>query len=97
MEAKQLARRILDDGVVFFTKHAERELAKDDKQTIDAVNVIRAGGYSEAEWENGEWRHRASTPRFTVVLQFESARQLIVITGWSKRELRSESAKGAAS
>ncbi len=85
VEAKKLARHILDHGAVLFTKHAERELAKDHKQTIDAVNVIRAGVYREAEWENGGWRHQASTPRFTVVVQFESALQLIVVTGWAKR------------
>ena len=85
VEAKQLARHIVDYGMVFFTKHAEQELAKDGKKTVDAVNVIRAGAYSEAEWDNGEWRHHASTQRFTVVVQFESDRQLLVITGWAKK------------
>jgi hypothetical protein len=84
-EAKRHARHILLHGEIFFTRHAMRELAKDDKTTFDAANVIRAGMYGEAEWEHGAWRHQASTQRFTVVVEIESERRLIVVTGWSKK------------
>lgn len=85
VEARKLARWILDGGTVFFTSHALAELAKDGKSTVDAVNVVRGGAYSEAEWENGGWRHRAFTARFTVVIEFESEQALVVVTGWARR------------
>ena len=53
--ARNLARQILATGDVTFTSHALAELAKDDKTTVDAINVIRGGVYREAEWENGGW------------------------------------------
>ena len=84
-EARKLARRILDGGTVVFTDHALTELAKDGKSTVDAINVLRGGAYSEAEWENGGWRHHAFTARFTVVIEFESEQELVVITGWSRK------------
>lgn len=83
--ARTLARRILDEGTVLFTDHALRELANDRKSTIDAINVLRGGAYSEPEWENGAWRHHAYTPRFTVVIEFESVRELLIITAWTRR------------
>jgi len=60
-EARRLARLILTEGTVTFTSHCRAELAKDGKSTVDAINVIRGGAYTEAEWENGAWRHRAHT------------------------------------
>lgn len=83
--ARALARHILEEGTVLFTDHALRELASDRTSTIDAINVLRGGAYSEAEWENGGWRHHAYTPRFTVVIEFESDRELLVITAWTRR------------
>jgi hypothetical protein len=58
-EARTLAREILVQGTVSFTKHCLEELRKDGKTTVDATNVIRGGFYAEAEWEHGAWRHRA--------------------------------------
>lgn len=86
-EARKLARRILDEGTVIFTAHALAELANDRKSTVDAINVLRGGAYSEAEWENGGWRHHAYTIRFTVVFvfEFESEQELVVITAWARR------------
>jgi hypothetical protein len=84
-EARALARRILAGGSIVFTKHALQELEKDRKTTQDALNVLRGGAYGEAEWENGGWRHRASTQRMEVVLEFESDEELVVITGWARR------------
>jgi hypothetical protein len=84
-EAKRLARAILENGGIYFTRHALEELAKDGKTTVDAVNVLRGGAYSEAEWENGAWRHHAYTARFTVVIELESEIELIVITAWTRR------------
>jgi hypothetical protein len=82
VDARKLARQILDTGIVTFTRHALSELEKDAKTTVDAINVIRGGVYGEAEWENGGWRHHVRTQRFTVVIEFDSATDLIVITAW---------------
>ena len=81
-EARKLAREILVDGTVSFTSHCQKELAKDGKTTVDATNVIRGGAYSEAEWENGAWRHRASTQRMAVVIEFHTEVELIVVTSF---------------
>jgi hypothetical protein len=82
VDARTLARHILATGDVTFTSHALAELAKDAKTTVDAINVIRGGAYCEAEWENGGWRHHVHTQRFTVVIEFDSDTDLIVITAW---------------
>jgi hypothetical protein len=81
-EARKLARTILDIGTVTFTSHCLKELAKDDKHTIDAINVIRGGAYCEAEWENGGWRHRAHTQRMAVIIEIETESELIVVTSF---------------
>jgi len=81
-EARKLARGILADGTVSFASHCRNELAKDGKTTVDATNVIRGGAYSEAEWENGAWRYRASTQRMAVVLEFDTEVELIVVTAF---------------
>ncbi len=84
-DARKLAKEILETGSVVFTSHAEQEMAKDHLAAIDVNNVLRGGAYSEAEWENGAWRHQAFTQRITVVIEFESEAELIVITAWRKK------------
>jgi len=82
-EARKVARVILVEGTVSFTSHCRRELAKDGKTTVDATNVIRGGADSEAEWENGAWRHRASTQRMAVVSSSTPREvELIVVTAF---------------
>lgn len=81
-EARKLAREILVQGTVSFTKHCREELSKDGKTTVDATNVIRGGAYAEAKWENGAWRHRASTQRMAVVIEFHTETKLIVVTSF---------------
>ena len=82
MEARKLARSIIEDGTVTFTSHCLRELAKDGKATVDAINVIRGGAYMEAEWENGAWRHRAQTQRMAVILELDTETALLVVTSF---------------
>ena len=82
VEARKLAREILIAGTVSFTKHCLEELRKDGRSTVDATNVIRGGGYAEAEWENGAWRHRASTQRMAVVIELQTEARLIVVTSF---------------
>jgi hypothetical protein len=81
-EARKLAREILEFGAVVFTSHCRKELAKDGKSVIDATNVLRAGAYTEAEWEMGAWRHRAFTQRMAVVIEFDTEVELIVVTAF---------------
>ncbi|HEX4422523.1 MAG TPA: hypothetical protein VH165_31630 [Kofleriaceae bacterium] len=81
-EARKLARVILVHGKVAFTSHCMKELAKDGKDAVDAINVIRGGAYQEAEWENGGWRHRVHTQRMAVVIEFETEAELIVVTSF---------------
>lgn len=82
-DTRKLIREILEDGDVTFTDpHAYEELAKDALETTDAVNVLRAGVASEAEFERGAWRYRVSTARICVVFEFETLRKLVVVTAW---------------
>jgi hypothetical protein len=84
-DARKLARDILDNGSVVWGDHALAEMTNDKLTTVDATNVMRGGAYSEAEWENGGWRHQAFTQRIVVVIEFESETELIVITAWRKK------------
>lgn len=84
VDARKLAKEIIVTGFVGFTSHAEKEMAKDNLNAIDVSNVMRGGAYSEAEWENGAWRHQAFTQKIVVVIEFESESELTVITAWRK-------------
>lgn len=67
-----------------FSPHAKEEMAKDDLQTPDVINILRAGTYKPAEPSNGEWRYRVETPRICVVMTFKSDTRLRVVTAWRK-------------
>ena len=81
-DAKKLAREVVNNGTVEFTPHAYEEMANDDLQTTDCINILRAGVYGPAEYRNGEWRYVVETQRMAVVITFESDRRLLVITAW---------------
>lgn len=83
-EAKVLIRGILEAGGVRWGAHALKELARDDLEVSDAINVLRAGVARDPEWENGEWRYRVETPRICVVVAFRSETVLRVVTAWRK-------------
>jgi hypothetical protein len=68
-----------------FPTLARRELAKDQMIEQDAINVLRAGRFDPAEWENGDWRYRVHTQRFCVVVAFDSETLAVVVTAWRKR------------
>jgi hypothetical protein len=55
-DAKRLARTIVKEGAVSFTQHAREEMAKDDLQSTDCLNLLRAGVFHASEWENDELR-----------------------------------------
>lgn len=82
-KAKREILEILEGGTYFFSKHAEKELAKDNLTSLDAINVLRGGRITEpAEFENGSWRYRVHTQRMTVVISFGGAKELVVVTAW---------------
>lgn len=84
-DAKKLAREIVETGTVEFSGHATEETAKDELQTTDCLNLIRAGVYQPAEHINGEWRYRVETTRICVVVAFASSTRLRVVTAWRKK------------
>lgn len=81
-DAKQLAREIVENGVVEFSGHANKEMANDDLHTTDCLNLLRAGIYSPPELINGEWRYRVATQRICVVFAFVSETRMRVVTAW---------------
>lgn len=81
-EAKALARDIVETGDVAFSRHARDEMAKDDLQSVDCLNLLRAGIYMPAEHINGEWRYQVETTRICVVVVFASETRLRVVTAW---------------
>ena len=84
-DARKLIGRILVDGKLFFSHHAQDEMAKDKMVEQDAINVLRAGSVDPAEIERGTWRYSVHTPRFCVVVTFDSETFAIVVTAWRKR------------
>ncbi|MFH0900949.1 MAG: DUF4258 domain-containing protein [Pseudomonadota bacterium] len=75
----------LHGGQVGFSKHAMEEMNNDDLTTVDIANVIRGGTVDEAEWENGNWRHRVRTARIETVVAFRSDTALVVVTAWRRQ------------
>jgi len=84
VEARQLARRILEDGFYVFTRHCENRLMERDLSSVDCMNVIRGGHVTAIELVRSAWRYRFETPRISVVVEFESEDEFAVITAWRK-------------
>ena len=82
IEAERLIRKIIVEGNYVLSKHAKEELAKDDLDQVDCVNVLRSGWCGEPELVNDSWRYRVSTDRMCVVVAFRSESELIVVTAW---------------
>ena len=73
-EARKRIARILSISTIVFWDHCKNELAKDDLNSIDAINVLRVGRITEqAEQQGGlsRWRYRVHTDSTCVVVQFE--------------------------
>ena len=84
IDARNLMREIIEHGEVQFSGHAIQEMADDDLQTTDCINVMRGGVVEWSEEQNGTWRYRVATPRMCVVVAFPSATRLRVVTAWRK-------------
>lgn len=78
-EAKKQIRLILDEGeVVFRDPHFAQRMAERTITRQDVMNTLRAGIVDEAEYENGEWRHRVRTASFTVIVCFPEDEGLLL-------------------
>ncbi len=84
-EARRLIRAILATGEVVSSRHATREMEKDDLTMVDCINVLRGGVVEPAEWENGTWHYRVHTQRIWVVVVFRSEKRLVIVTAWRTR------------
>jgi hypothetical protein len=85
-DAKKLAREIAENGVIEISGHALEEMANDELQTTDCLNLLRAGVCEAPEYINGEWRYRVGTSRICVVIAFISETRLRVVTAWRKKQ-----------
>lgn len=81
--AKRLLHSILEDGVVTYSvPHAVERLRERQLSAVDCESVLRGGVLEDAEWESGAWRHRVWTRKITVVVQFLSEEEILVVTAW---------------
>lgn len=81
-----LVKRIVREGEIAWSGHARDEMRKDNLDTGDCLNVLRAGAVREPpDFERGSWRYRVHTSRICVVVAFRSATELAVVTAWRKR------------
>jgi len=81
-DARKLIRRILKDGVMLVSKHAEKEMAKDELTMPDCIAVLRGRWVEPAEFEGGSWRYRVATSKVVVVVAFAAETELAVVTAW---------------
>jgi hypothetical protein len=82
VDVKRVVREIVQSGSVTFSGHALQELAKDDLETTDVLNMLAGGVVEPGELENGSWRYRIRTGRMCVVIAFRSQTELRVVTAW---------------
>ena len=87
VDATALLRRILMNGAVSFTGHAQERMDEQDLIETDVVNVLRRGLMLQpAEFERGHvasrasWRYRFETERMFVVVAFRSDDEVVVVT-----------------
>ncbi|MGK0289725.1 MAG: hypothetical protein ACI86H_001171 [bacterium] len=82
-KAKKLLREIIDAGIVTYSQpHALDRLKERLISMPDCLNVMRAGVVQEAELDNEAWRHRVSTNKIVVVVEFLSEDEVLVVTAW---------------
>ncbi|MHB1095602.1 MAG: DUF4258 domain-containing protein [Gemmatimonadaceae bacterium] len=85
IQARDTVRRILEHGTTSFSSHAREEMANDDLQVGDCLNVLRGGAFEPPELINGTWRYRVSTNRICVVVVIPRDDRVRVVTVWRKK------------
>lgn len=83
--ARKFLREVLASGTLWFSGHAECEMANDELTRLDIENVLRAGVVEPSELERGSWRHRVKTNRICVVVVIVSETEAVVVTAWRIR------------
>lgn len=73
--------------VVLLSDHAKDELAKDDMDMVDCMNVLRGGVWQPPEWETS-WRYRVSTQKMAVVIAIDDFNrgEVTVVTAWRNKK-----------
>jgi len=84
-EARKLASKILKEGSIHFSKHAETRMVERNMNSNDVINLLRGGKIHEApKLEHGSWRYRIETEKMTLVVAFRSESNLVVVSCWRK-------------
>jgi hypothetical protein len=81
-DARTRIRRIIKDGTVDFSRHALKEMEKDNLTTVDCTNVLRGGWVEPPELRDGTWRYRVRTDHMCVVVAFRAETRIVVVTAW---------------
>lgn len=88
-DAKKLALHILSFGVTDKElPHFQEEIQKDDLREGDVLNALKAGWMNPRyppEIQSQRWRYRIGTQRITVVVEFESPEEMVLVTAWRNR------------
>lgn len=78
-DAKKRLKAILDYGTVSYSQpHAINRLNERSMSMVDCENVLRGGKIEP----NGVNRFRVSTNKITVVIEFLSDDEVLVVTAW---------------
>jgi len=80
--AKLLIRRIRESGSIALSGEARKRMQERGVSAIEIDHALRAGIVDPGEYANGSWRYRVSSHRICVVIAFDSAVELIVVTTW---------------
>ena len=84
VQAKQIARFIIDEGTYVVSKHVSHRMKERGIDQIDCINVIRGGYCSAAETEGSRWRYRFETQRLVTIIEFLDENSLVVVMSWRK-------------
>ena len=82
IDAEHLAKKILKDGQVAWSRHALDEMEEDNLSAVDVTNVIRGGWCEGVDFENDSWRYRIRTQKIVAVVAFRSEAEMVVVTAW---------------
>jgi hypothetical protein len=82
VRAKQLLRSIVATGDLSYIRHAREQMEERKINEQDVENILNGGTVALSDIVGGVFRYRVSTPRMTVVLEFESETEVIIVTVW---------------
>ena len=79
---------------VAFSRHALKEMDKDDLTIIDVWNVLKSNDskiLDEGELEKGSYRYRLETNYIMTVIAFhQDGRGFNIVTVWDKRKIKQQ-------